>query len=234
MKFLSFLPKIGLFALFALALFNYSCTKDEVDDPQLTDERQADEIDFRSLGEGKHNRCFQIVFPVTLEFPDGSAVEVNSREEFKQAVRAYHEANPHQKFRPKIRFPFDVELNNGETVTVDNRRQLRRIIQKCLNDRMPRLKKCFKLVYPVSLQFPDGSTRQVNNKRQLRRAFLRWKITHPRSHDSPKIQFPFSVILKNCTEVLIENQDDLDRLRRNCRERIGGNIQKQLIDFLLD
>ena len=43
-------------------------------------------------GMGKYG-CYELVFPVTVNFPDSTSQEVNSYDEFKDALRSWFEAN---------------------------------------------------------------------------------------------------------------------------------------------
>ncbi len=208
-----FFSGLTLMLLLAIGLISYGCTQDE-DMAQAKNE--TEEIDFRGFGDDGEHRCFSVVFPVTLEFPDGSTVEVQSKEEFKAAVRAYHEANPGERFRPIIQFPFDVELASGEIVTLENRRQLRRLLRNCIKDNLPDRPKCFSVVFPVTLEFPDGSTVEVQNKQEMKAAVRAYRQDNPGEPFRPKFQFPYQVELENGDIITLENADQWRRLLKSC------------------
>jgi hypothetical protein len=76
--------------------------------------------------------CFEVVFPITIEFPDGTTVEVSSRQEMRQAVRQWHSNNPGQPARPKIVFPLTVKMTeDGALVTVNSPEELRQLKADC-------------------------------------------------------------------------------------------------------
>lgn len=79
-------------------------------------------------------RCFDIVFPLTIEFPDGTTTTVNDRQEFKQALRTWHANNPDANERPQLTFPFTVELEDGTQVSIDDRGELQRLKDSCAGD----------------------------------------------------------------------------------------------------
>ncbi|MBT8229244.1 MAG: hypothetical protein KJO50_03230, partial [Bacteroidia bacterium] len=52
--------------------------------------------------------CFELVFPVTIEFPDATTAEVDSYENMKETIRAWKEANVDSEDRPQLVYPIDV------------------------------------------------------------------------------------------------------------------------------
>jgi hypothetical protein len=75
--------------------------------------------------------CFTINFPLSVMFPDSSVVLLNSKEELKAAVLAYHQANPGQHVRPEFVFPITVTLADGTIVTVNSRDDIRALKEAC-------------------------------------------------------------------------------------------------------
>lgn len=219
----TFISNLSWLLMLTIGLFSYSCTTDVEDEP-LVD--SAEEIDFRGFGEEGDHRCFSLVFPITLVFPDGSTVEVGDRQEFKEAVRTYHESHPGERFRPKFQFPFDVTLKDGSTITLENRRQLKALIKECKKDRDPKHSRCYKLVFPITVSFPDGSTAAYNSPEEYKAGLKAWKKANPDATERPQIQFPYTVILKNGTEVTIENIEDQQELKMNCRKHRRHQVRK--------
>ena len=80
---------------------------------------------------GRGQRCFKPVFPFTINFPDGTAATVNDRAEAKAAAEAFKTANPDNEERPSIAFPYDVELADGTTVTVENEEAVAALKESC-------------------------------------------------------------------------------------------------------
>lgn len=75
--------------------------------------------------------CFTPNFPLSIMFPDSSVVLINSPEEMKAAIIAYHQANPGQHVRPEFVFPISVTLADGTVVTVNSRDELRALKEAC-------------------------------------------------------------------------------------------------------
>ena len=76
--------------------------------------------------------CFSIVFPMTLNFPDGSQQEVNSEDELDTAIDDWEKANPNNDDDDIVpTFPFDVINMDSVTVSVLNLEQLEKLEEEC-------------------------------------------------------------------------------------------------------
>lgn len=84
-------------------------------------------------GHGKGDKCFKLVFPVSIAFPDETSVEVADRREFKQTLRAWKEANPDASERPSLSFPVTVELEDETTQEVASKEELEALKETCSN-----------------------------------------------------------------------------------------------------
>ncbi|MBK9982869.1 MAG: hypothetical protein IPP15_10695 [Saprospiraceae bacterium] len=80
---------------------------------------------------GPGGPCFTLVFPVTVSFPDGSQVVVNSPQELGQAAHDWNKNNPGQHARPEIVFPVTVTLKDGTQVVVNSKEELQAIKEAC-------------------------------------------------------------------------------------------------------
>ena len=84
-------------------------------------------------GHGQHGlSCFDIVFPITIKFPDGTTAEATARLALRQLIRNWKTNNPDATERPQIVFPLTVKIDeDGSLVTVNNREELRRLKEGC-------------------------------------------------------------------------------------------------------
>lgn len=76
-------------------------------------------------------RCFSVVYPVTISFPDGTTAEAENRRAFKRLVRAWKRANPDAEERPALVFPITVELEDETTVEVNSAEELEALKESC-------------------------------------------------------------------------------------------------------
>jgi len=90
----------------------------------------------RKSGKGKKGRkagarCFDLVFPVTILFPDGASFEAADRAAAKTELRAWKEVNPDAEERPELQFPVTVEMEDGSTVEVASKDDLKALKDSC-------------------------------------------------------------------------------------------------------
>lgn len=176
-------------AVLFLIGFLVSCQKDESVSSDVDNfvNTSAEELQ-RGAGLGLAG-CYELVFPVTLQFADSTTLAVNSYDELKQAIHDWYLANggssrPHS--HPTLVFPFQVTNDAGEIITVENRDQLKALIALCRPvdpgnggghggghhgghhgggvDGNP----CFTVNYPYTIQFPDSSQVVINSLKNLK------------------------------------------------------------------
>lgn len=84
-------------------------------------------------GHGNHGlSCFEIVFPVTVLFPDGTTATATDRHALRMMTRRWHNENPGAPGRPQITFPLTVKMTEDSTlVTVNSRDELRALKESC-------------------------------------------------------------------------------------------------------
>ena len=217
-----------LIPVFMVAMLITSCDKDS--DAVTTTEDYIDmEITDRDGGVfgapyGK-NRCFQILFPYSIQFSDSTLVTADNREQLHQAIREWRQENPDERVRPRPVFPFTVKFRDGTTMEVTSVEDLESIRSTChdlLEDKPihPRPHRtCFNIVYPVTIDFPgDVADATVNSAREFRAALKAWRLNNEGSVDRPEIVYPISVTMKRTDEVVVVNSvDDLKALHRSCR-----------------
>ena len=75
--------------------------------------------------------CFTLNFPLTISFPDGTQVVVNTKEEIKAAARAWNMSNPGLHTRPVFVFPITVTLRDGTLLVVNSKEELIALKEEC-------------------------------------------------------------------------------------------------------
>jgi hypothetical protein len=115
--------------------------------------------------------CYELVFPVTIQFSDSTSVEVASFEAMRQAIRSWFVANgghPKPFNRPTIVLPIEVINQAGEVITVETLEELKELRELCgphhggggPHGGRP----CFALVFPVTFSFQTAPV-TVNSHR---------------------------------------------------------------------
>tara|TARA_Y100000385_G_scaffold291649_1_gene371065 strand:+ start:9378 stop:10115 length:738 start_codon:yes stop_codon:yes gene_type:complete len=84
-------------------------------------------------GHRRGDKCFKLVFPVTIAFPDTTTAEVADRKELKQTIRTWKDANPDSEDRPSLAFPVTVELEDETQQEVASKEDLQALKESCSN-----------------------------------------------------------------------------------------------------
>lgn len=167
--------------------------------------------------------CVKAVFPLTLEFPNGNTMEINSFRELRKALLRWR--NTGNRSLPFIQFPHEVELPDGSIVTVENREELRRILLQCLKDTRPTLENCFKIVFPLEVELGDGNTQTVNSQEELTRLIRAWAKNNRDSLERPEIVFPIEIVLHDGTMDTLESNRELLALQKRCLPKVDRCFQ---------
>jgi hypothetical protein len=167
-------------------------------------------------------KCFEIVFPVTVIYPDKSTKEVANKEAYMTLIKTWKEANPESKERPTLAFPFEVTLEDGSTATVENEDGLKTLAMSCRPQGGPKggiCGDCFTPVFPVTISFPDGTSASVASATAFKAQLDAWRTANPNASGHPQIAFPYSVKLKlDSSIVVLKNVDELKALMAACKE----------------
>lgn len=236
----TFIKSFGFFALIVLAGFFTSCQQEDnvtgVENFVLQSMMGVED----QCAAGRAG-CYELVFPITLQFADSTTAIVNSYAEMKQAIRDWFQANgggpgngggnggghhhhggPGQMNRPIIVLPFQVINEAGEIITIETPEQLAEIRALCNpggggpggpHGSGP----CFTLNFPITVMFADSSVVTVNSKEELRAATYTWHLNNPGQRPRPEFVFPISVTLQDGTIVVVNSRAELRALKEACR-----------------
>lgn len=220
----------GLFFLvLGLLLFSCSDNSDVADEAEA--ETYAEETVFRTQESANLGRfgCYELVFPVTITFADGTSGEVDSYLTLKDFIKEWRKNNPRVRTRPTLAFPYEIINEEGEFITVTDVNEQRSLRLACRKDFFDnhgpnghnhRPKICFLPAFPFSVEFPDGSIVTLNSKedrRLLHQAIRLWKQNNPSSTERPELVFPLDVLLEDGTTVTITSKEELRLLKESCK-----------------
>lgn len=197
------------------------------------------ELDFRSEDEEMMHRfkgkrtCFKFVFPLTIVFPDGETLTVESDEAFRDAMHTWKEANPEAEDRPYIQMPFDVIVDDGTeegaVITIETEEQFQALHQDCFEKRphLPKFRLCLDPVFPISIAFPDGTTQTVEDEDAFRTLMREWKEANPDAEVRPEIVFPIEVVNQEGTTIEVNDIEELKELLKDCVEKMKKHGKKK-------
>ncbi len=213
--------------LVALLSFTFLACNNENDINSADVQEYVDEVVFRMEESGNVGRfgCYELVFPITISYPDGSTGEVADYDALRAAIADWKEANPEANERPEFAFPVEVLSEDGEVISVANKEELRELKRACRRDffnrrghkgHSGRCGSCFTIVFPVSVSFPDGSTAEAADRMALKDLVRDWKANNPDSTERPELVFPVTVEFEDETTTEVNSIEELKALRESC------------------
>jgi hypothetical protein len=225
------LVKFQLLLILILGLSITSCNDNADTTDDATAEAYAEEVIFRTQEGTNMGRfgCYELVFPITINFPDGSNAEVTSYEVLKSTVKDWRKNNPRVRTRPSIAFPYDIISADGEVITVTDEAQQRELKIACGKDFFGnhgpkghdgRGKLCFKVNFPFSVALPDSTVITLNSKEDrklLHDAIKAFKEANPNVRVHPELVFPISVTMEDGTIVTVNSKEELRSLKDSCK-----------------
>lgn len=213
-----------VFTLLSLTFFT-SCDKDS---DELTEEITTEAFTSTAMSAIQRDAstgpdgCFEFVFPVTLEFADGTTQSLNDYDELKAAILAWKEANPDATERPNLVFPLEVISQDGEVLSVTERAELRALKRACGKGNKGHGKcknPCFTLVFPISISFPDGTTAEAADRMALKTLVREWKEANPNATERPAFVFPIEVEMKADGSIVeAADKEALKVLKESCQD----------------
>jgi len=91
--------------------------------------------DLKDLRGHFNTQCFQVIVPVSIQFPSGRVVQFDTRTGLKAGLRAWKAENPDAEEFPKLAFPVNVLIKEtGSTVIIDSASDLLRLKETCSAD----------------------------------------------------------------------------------------------------
>lgn len=88
--------------------------------------------DVKNLRGHFNTHCFQVILPVTIQFPSGRVIQFDTRTGLKAGLRAWKAEHPNAEEFPQIAFPVNVLIKEtGNTVVIDSAADLLRLKETC-------------------------------------------------------------------------------------------------------
>ena len=182
-------------------------------------------FDRDDFGEKRGWKCFEIVYPITIMMPNGSAYTIDSEEDPDiDAVKNYYEENEGAEERPSIVFPVNIIDNEGETKTISSEEEMEGAYRQCSGrDRDWGARECFELVFPVTYIMPDGSTYEISGEEDNAgwEELKEWYDANPDSEERPELQYPVDITYEEDRTITINNEEEMMAAKEECREMWG-------------
>ena len=170
--------------------------------------------------------CFELVFPVTFEMPDGSTFIVTSNdEEGWSDIKHWYDENEDTDQRPEMLFPINI-LIDEELITINNNSELIGVYSQCRPDYYrdeyyygKEDWECFELVFPVTFEMPDGSTFTVTSDDEEGWSDIKDWYDENNSEEKPLLHYPVNIVFDyEEGNVTINNDEEMREAEAACRE----------------
>jgi len=230
----TFIKSFGFFAILAFAGFFTSCQQEDsvtsVENFVLQSTTGMED----QCGAGAAG-CYELVFPISIQFSDSTTTVVGSYVELKQAIRDWFVANDIRPGhgghhgginKPRLVLPIQVITDEGEIITIETQEELRELRALCNPGQggpgnggpgHHGGEPCFTISFPLTVSFPDSSQVVVNSTEELRDATRTWNQNNPGQHVRPRFVFPITVTLSDGTQVVVNSRAELRALKEDCR-----------------
>ena len=126
--------------------------------------------------------CFDIIYPISLVYNDGTNLVVNNDQEFDDAY--INGTSSH--YIDHLTFPIDVIDQNGQPETINDAVAFQALIDSCFGSTVYMallppsdfFGSCIELNYPVTLVYNDNTTLTVNNNQEYDEALTNSTSRH--------------------------------------------------------
>ena len=217
--------KLGVFTL-ACSIILMSCGEDGLLGGLVGDENKG-QRSFLTMFDNEDTidvSCAEIVYPITLNNPDGSTTTINDDDELIEAIE---DALFDDSDVPTIAFPIQVIGEDDIAVTVADEDALFEIFEDCFGDwddydddcgcEDDEFEECFEINYPITLVMPDGSQVVVNDDDELETAIDNYYDANPNDTNDISVVYPITVtMLEDSSTVTVNDDDELDELFEDC------------------
>ena len=220
-----------MFTVFSIVIT--SCTKEDEFSTSVENFTTASLERLNESCKSGEAGCYELVFPVTIQFSDSTTVTVNSTDELRSAITTWKENNDGERPKPQFVFPISVINEAGEVITVSTTEELKALVRLCRgtfggHGRPGKgggrpgkgghgTEPCFTINFPLTISFPVGTTATVAGKSELKTAVRTWKEANPEVTGRPEIVFPISVTLEDGTNTIVSSKEELRTLKESCR-----------------
>lgn len=159
--------------------------------------------------------CFQLVYPITYNMPDGSEIIIADRAD-RVLIRNWYIEHPDYQEKPTLVYPVDIVYPDGTILTINDVEEMRAAKAECRDQDNDPPRRCFQLVYPVTYSMPDGS--EIVIAERADRALIRnWYLEHPDFQEKPTLVYPVDIVYPDGSSTTINNSEEMRAAKRDCR-----------------
>ena len=189
-------------------------------------------------------QCFDLIYPIAFDMPDGSTITVESDEEDQWVeIKTWYDLNPNSDERPTMQFPVVIFFDEA-SITINNRDELRNAYSECQSNREKRdgwgrRRDCFDLVYPVTFIMPDGSNMTVNNDEDEDgwNDLKNWYEENSGYEEvMPELQYPVDIVYttgEGEETVTINSEEEMLEAKDACHDDWEEGYERECFELVL-
>ena len=160
-------------------------------------------------------RCFEVILPATFVMPDASSIIIQNEDDYMM-LKDWYENNLETDDKPSLQYPVDIIYKDGDIETVNNDEEMMHNKMNCRDWDDEKKDDCFTIVYPISFIMPDGSNISMLDEQDWD-SIKFWYEQNSNVDNRPILQYPITIINKDNSSEIINNDDEMLLLKQNCR-----------------
>ena len=160
-------------------------------------------------------QCFELILPIIFMMPDASSIVVQDDDDYS-LLKNWYQNNSGFNDKPLLQYPIDIIYKNGDIETISNDQEMIRNKMSCRDWDDKNKYDCFNIVYPISFTMLDGSTISMSDEGDWG-AIKSWYEQNPDTDHRPELQYPITIINKDNSSTIINNDEEMSSLKENCR-----------------
>ena len=160
-------------------------------------------------------RCFEVILPSTFVMPDASSIIIQNEDDYMM-LKDWYENNLETDDKPSLQYPVDIIYKDGDIETVNNDEEMMHNKMNCRDWDDEKKDDCFTIVYPISFIMPDGSNISMLDEQDWD-SIKFWYEQNSNVDNRPILQYPVTIINKDNSSEIINNDDEMLLLKQNCR-----------------
>jgi hypothetical protein len=205
-----------VFALFTMVFV--ACSKEEFNTTDADEFSTLATTELQERSGTGFGGCFEMVFPIEIQFEDGTVASVDSAKGIREAIKTWKQANPDLNAKPTFVFPISVVNADGEILVLENESELREVRKECPRKFGPHHGKghhCFRLNFPFTIKTAAGDEVVISGPADIKK--LRGQLGRPRLQ-KPELVFPVSITLKDGEVLEVANKEELKAVKEACKD----------------
>lgn len=216
------IKNLGLIMILGFVITFTSCDKVDLLSSESFAEASISKMQDGAFGK---NFCLELIFPVGIQFVDGTTSEVSSYENLRETIISWFEENGVEKSKenkPQLIFPIQVVTEDGEVIDVASQDELRELRKECPRKGHCKIKgkrgfKCFSLVFPITVTI-GGVDQTFDSREALKEAVKLYKEEVGDDAERPTLVFPITIVYEDETQVEIASLEALKEAKQACKD----------------